>query len=563
MPADPPSSVNSSSEPIVDVVVVGGGISGLAAARRVRDAGLSVLVLEAQDHLGGRLQRALVSSSRRVNAAAAELAAVVTGSTADDLEYDMKAQKEERERRASVALSADGTASEPVYLDLGGQWMGETHHLLKELTKELGIPTFPTPHSGRDVFLFEKQKVVLPDGTVMPLSLIDNVKDAPEAAGIPLTHREPINAHSVRDLAEAWTEIEALAKELDPRAPWLHPMADVFDSKTLSTWLGRNVHSALGSWWIQSMNRMGGSGGYEPNQASFLHALWCQRVAPQRENPESYLLDGGCGQLPQKLVEMLPPGTVRLDSPVVKIEQHELKRPGRPSAKQGLPPPPGAAVTLTIVGGERFHARQGIIVAMPPHVAGTIIYDPPVPPAREQLTQRAPMGTIVKILAVFDKPFWLEDGLSGTAMGNLSTLEFVADSTNTLRPNAPGVLASFIVGKAGLKHLELSPQRRRLAIEDDLAAYFGRERVKEHLVDVIEGVWPANQFVGGAFTSFFGPGVWTAYGDAMWRPVGRVFWAGTEASTRWPGYIEGALEAGYEAADMVAELAKAEGAPAA
>jgi monoamine oxidase len=38
----------------MDVVVVGGGAAGLAAARRVREAGRTVLVLEARDRLGGR-----------------------------------------------------------------------------------------------------------------------------------------------------------------------------------------------------------------------------------------------------------------------------------------------------------------------------------------------------------------------------------------------------------------------------------------------------------------------------------------------------------------------------
>ncbi|MGW8850307.1 FAD-dependent oxidoreductase [Streptomyces xiamenensis] len=41
-----------------DVVVIGAGTAGLAAARRVRDAGLTVTVLEATDRIGGRMATA-------------------------------------------------------------------------------------------------------------------------------------------------------------------------------------------------------------------------------------------------------------------------------------------------------------------------------------------------------------------------------------------------------------------------------------------------------------------------------------------------------------------------
>src|SRR5262245_4713971 len=41
---------------MLDVLVIGAGIAGLAAAQRLRRAGRSVLVLEARDRVGGRVR---------------------------------------------------------------------------------------------------------------------------------------------------------------------------------------------------------------------------------------------------------------------------------------------------------------------------------------------------------------------------------------------------------------------------------------------------------------------------------------------------------------------------
>lgn len=51
-----------------DVVVIGAGISGLVTARHLTAAGVDVAVVEARDRVGGRLQRVVTPSGRRLEA---------------------------------------------------------------------------------------------------------------------------------------------------------------------------------------------------------------------------------------------------------------------------------------------------------------------------------------------------------------------------------------------------------------------------------------------------------------------------------------------------------------
>ncbi|XP_021528957.2 amine oxidase [flavin-containing] B isoform X2 [Aotus nancymaae] len=75
-----------------DVVVVGGGISGMAAAKLLHDSGLNVVVLEARDRVGGRT-------------------------------YTLRNQMVK-------------------YVDLGGSYVGPTQNRILRLAKELGLETY-------------------------------------------------------------------------------------------------------------------------------------------------------------------------------------------------------------------------------------------------------------------------------------------------------------------------------------------------------------------------------------------------------------------------------------
>jgi monoamine oxidase len=275
--------------------------------------------------------------------------------------------------------------------------------------------------------------------------------------------------------------------------------------------------------------RVGGSGGFEPWEASILHLAWTQAVAPQHETPEAWLVEGGAAQLAERLAAELGEA-LRLRAPVRAIEQD------------------GGGVRVSHGASEAVRAAAAV-VAIPPPLRHGIQFDPCLPPQWLGLLQRSPMGSMVKVLALYPRPFWRERGLNGLGIGNLPTLELTVDSSP---PGGPGILAGFIAGERAVRWQRLGEAERRRAVLQDLVCWWGAEAAEP--AELVLHNWNAEGWSGGAFTSFLTPGAWTTYGAIGQEPHGRVVWAGTEAASRWPGYFEGAIEAGLAAARRVRGL---------
>ncbi|MBA2546784.1 MAG: FAD-dependent oxidoreductase, partial [Solirubrobacterales bacterium] len=111
-----------------DVIVVGAGLSGLAAARTLDAAGLDVVVLEARDRVGGRTLN------------------------------------------ESVGEGLDQV------VEVGGQWVGPSQHEAMGLVRELGLETHPTHAEGKNLFEDRRGKLRRYSGTIPrlnPLVLAD------------------------------------------------------------------------------------------------------------------------------------------------------------------------------------------------------------------------------------------------------------------------------------------------------------------------------------------------------------------------------------------------------
>ena len=394
-------------------------------------------------------------------------------------------------------------------VEMGGQWAGPTQDKVYALAAEFGITTFPTYDTGKKVLHF-------------------NGKRGTYSGTIPR-----INPLVLADIGQAQARLEAMAKKVPTEAPWSAPNADKLDGQTFETWARKNT----GSRSARMLLALAAEAvfGAEPADLSMLHVLFYsrsagsfQRLIDTTGGAQQDRFTGGSALIPQGLAASLGE-LIRLESPVTRIEVA------------------GDKVTATTPAGQ-FEGRR-IVVTTPPHLAGRIEYAPQLPGWRDQLTQRAPMGSVIKTQVSYDEPFWRHEGLCGQATGDGQGSRVVFD--NSPPDGTPGILLAFLEGDEARRLGRESQAARRQVVVDSLARYFGPRAAKP--AEYRELDWQQERWSGGCYGTLFGPSAWTRYGHALRAPVGRIHWAGTETATVWAGYMEGAIRSGERVAAEVSD----------
>ena len=417
---------------------------------------------------------------------------------------------EARERVGGRVVSRDIGGGKIV--EMGGQWAGPTQDRLLALAAELGVDTFPTYDTGKKVLHFSGKR-----GTY--------------AGVIPR-----INPLVLADIGRAQARLESLARKVPTDEPWTAVRAEQWDGQTFGTWARRNTISR----GARALLALGAEAVFatEPGDLSLLHVLFYTHSAGSFQSliattggAQQERFVGGSALIAERLADRLGAATLKLGAAVSKIEVTV-----------------GKVIASTSVG--QFDGRR-VIVTAPPLLAGRIEYEPPLPSRREQLTQRVPMGSVIKCQAIYDEPFWRADGLSGQATGDGEGSRLVFD--NSPPDGSPGVLVAFLEGDEARRLGRDSAQARRAAVLGSLARYFGARAASPR--DYLELDWQQEGWTGGCYGTLFGPNVWTRYGRALTAPAGPIHWAGAETSPVWCGYMDGAVRSGEKAAAVVlAEL---------
>jgi monoamine oxidase len=415
---------------------------------------------------------------------------------------------EARQRVGGRTLSQQVGGHPEDVVELGGQWVGPTQHEVLSLAQDLGIETYPTHTRGKNLFEDKHGKLKRYGGTIPRLG--------------PLV---------MADYGLADVKLKRLIKRVDPNAPWEAEDAQRLDEQSFATWIRRNARTKTTRETLALACRAVFA--VEPADVSLLHVLFYAAAGGGWDD----LLDteGGAQQ------DRLAGGTHQLSVRMAEElgDRVDLDRPVRAIRADGE----------GVVVGE-VRARRAI-VAVPPALAGRIEYDPPLPGPRDQLTQRMPMGSVIKCTAVYEEPFWREAGLSGQAISLPGPAQVVFD--NTPAKGSAGLIG-FLEGKDARGLAAASEAERRDAVLRGFQRLFGRGAADPVLY--LEKDWSAEPYSRGCYAGVLGTGAWTGYGRLLREPVGRIHWAGTETATRWMGYMDGAIQSGRRTA---AEIMQAEG----
>ena len=460
-----------------DVIVVGAGLAGLAAARRIAAGGKSVIVIEARGRVGGRT-----------------------------LNHDL----------------GKGRWSE-----LGATFIGPTQDHILALAKDVGVKLFLTYDKGNNVYRRSGSNTYYSDAPIAPG--VDN----------PLG-TAPNDPTVLPEIAKVVMDLDSMSQSVPVDAPWTAQNAQDWDSQTLDSWIKSDDPSESDRFKKLVSIATEPIFGAEARDISLLFTLFYIAASGNEKNPgtfernfdtrnggQQWRCHGGTQLISLRVAKQLGHRRIFQHTPARRIVQSKT----------------GVRVDSDHAS---FHGKH-VIVAIPPPLAGRIYYEPLLPQNRDQLTQRMPMGTLIKAEAIYDKPFWRADGLTGQGLNEDGPISVTFDISP---PDASlGVLMGFIGGDRARAFQRLPARTRRQQALGGLAEMFGPKAL--HPKAYLEFSWVTEEWTRGCPVSVLGPGTLYEFGPAIRRPVGRVHWAGTETSTYWNGYMDGAVRSGQRAAGEV------------
>ncbi|KAF9892115.1 hypothetical protein FE257_002521 [Aspergillus nanangensis] len=439
-----------------DVIVVGAGYAGLSAARNAAKSGLSVLLLEARDRIGGR----------------------TWSSNIEGYPYE-----------------------------LGGTWIhwGQPHTFREIYHYGMKPDLEVSQDHSRGVNRFD---LITPDGTK---SMSHKEEDALLESAV----RKFIDVDGV------------LAREVMPfpHTPNANPDIAKYDKLSMADRIDQikddltpsELAALEGFVLLCSGGKANNTGFYDIVRWWALGFYSYQGIL---DTCVTYKLRGGQSSFARRFFEEAK-ATGNLSyafrSPISRINSRDN------------------GVQVIAANGKQFTASR-LICTIPLNVLGTIQFDPPLAPAKQQAISIGQINQCSKVHAEVRNPelrSW-----SGIAPSNKLVYAF-GDGTT---PRGNTHIVAF-----GADVNPLHPEEDVAVTKQSFT-----DLVPMDIQRVVFHNWSKDPYAQGAWC-MFEPGVGTTYLDALRARHGNVLFANSDWATGWRGFIDGAIEEGSRAAVMAQE----------
>jgi monoamine oxidase len=402
--------------------------------------------------------------------------------------------------------------------ELGAEFVGPTQDHVLEMIKSLGLKTYDTYNTGDNILWHNGTR-----GTYPP---------AVGSLGIP-----PLDITSLLQALDAQTQLDTFAATINVSAPWTHPSALDWDGMTFGTWLDTATPLPQARLLLDLFSTSVFSA--ESEELSFLYTVsyiasagnetlagTVERLTSTADAAQAQRVEGGTQMIAIKLAESLGMQNIKFNAQVRSITK----------TSSGY-----------YVGGNHPVNAKKVVVAMSPPLASRIEYHPLLPAVRDQLTQRMPMGSIGKAIAVYKTPFWRSQNLNGQVLSDSGIIRATFD--NSPSDGSFGALMGFIEADEMRQFDGQSEDAVKAAVLESLVNYFGPQA--SNITEFVLQRWDNEQFSRGGPVAYGPPTVLTRYGPALRDPVDGIHFAGTESAPYWTGYMDGAIRSGERVASEI------------
>lgn len=236
------------------------------------------------------------------------------------------------------------------------------------------------------------------------------------------------------------------------------------------------------------------------------------------------------------IAELVGPSNIHLSSPVASIQDH------------------GTHTSITTTNGKSFLGRK-CLLSIPSTMYKELGIFPRLPQPVQQVTNATILGDYNKAIFCYDRPWWRDQGFNGYFVSYAGPAILGRDTSVDEKYHYS--LTCFVNGQRGRDWGKLLPHERRAAVLQQLARIFNADADPLNAevfrpIEMFDQIWQHEQFSRGALAPVTALGHYTRFASVYGKPVGNLHFVGTEYSTVWRGYMEGALFSGEKGAQEVA-----------